>query len=90
MFKGKIKLGQTVRDTVTGYVGVVVCRSEWLHGCVRVAVQGPVDKDGKMPDAINFDEPGLEVVPKAKAKTDKSKPPAGPRADDPGRSVDRR
>ena len=32
----RIELGQKVRDRITGCTGVVVCRSEWLHGCVRI------------------------------------------------------
>ena len=62
-----IKLGQKVRDVVTGFVGIADCRMEWLNGCVRVSVQ-PVartdKKDGTqyVQDAKSFDEEQLEVV----------------------------
>lgn len=71
-----IQLGDEVRDRVTGFRGTVVCRSEWLHGCIRITVQPKAAKD-KMPDAITFDEPTLEVVKAAKPfsrKTDTGGP----------------
>ena len=33
------QLGDKVKDTITGFTGVVTGRSEWLFGCVRCAVQ---------------------------------------------------
>lgn len=57
-----IKLGQKARDTVSGFTGTVVARTEWLNGCVRIAIQPKVDKDGKMVDNAEFDEPQVEVV----------------------------
>ena len=50
-----IKLGMKVRDTVSGFEGIVTAITEWLNGCVRVSVQPRVDKDGKMPDNVTFD-----------------------------------
>jgi len=58
----RIKLGQEVRDNITGFRGVAVCRSEWLHGCERLVVQPPISKDGKLPETGVFDEPQLEIV----------------------------
>ena len=34
-----IALGQQVIDPLTGFTGIVTCRSEYLHGCVRLCVQ---------------------------------------------------
>ena len=63
----KIKLGQRVRDSITGYEGVAICRAEWLYGCVRITIQGDLDKDGKMPEAVCIDEDQLIVI-KSKEK----------------------
>ncbi len=34
-----VQNGDLVRDTITGLEGIVVCRSEWLNGCVRITIQ---------------------------------------------------
>ena len=81
----KIKLGQKVRDTISGTEGTAIARTEWLYGCVRVAVQPEGSKDGCPFEAFNVDEPQLEVV-KAEAAP-KATPSHGPR-DDPGRAPD--
>lgn len=57
-----IKLGQKVRDRITGFIGIAIARTEWINGCIRIAVQAPVDKDGKHTDALSFDEPQVEVL----------------------------
>lgn len=76
-----IKLGSNVKDSVTGYEGVAMGRTTWLYGCVRINIQGPVDKDGKVPDMICFDEDQLITVkkPKLPKKKDPKSPPAGDR-----------
>ena len=81
----KIKLGQIVRDTISGNEGTVVARTEWLHGCVRVTIQPEGGKDGVPYDNFTVDEPQCIVV-KAKAAP-KAKPRHGPRSD-PGRKAD--
>lgn len=76
-----IELGANVKCSVTGYVGVVVARTVWLYGCVRIQVQGPIDKDGKVPEIVGFDEDQLTVIKKTKKANGKKKdtPPAGGR-----------
>lgn len=56
----RIKLGGEVKDTVTGFQGVAVARTEWLHGVSRISIQPPVDIDGRHPDCVAFDEPSVE------------------------------
>ena len=52
-----ITLGTIVQDTITGFTGVAVCRTEWLHGCTRIGVESQrLDKDGKAQDPQHFDE----------------------------------
>lgn len=59
---GVVACGDKVRDPITGFEGIVVSRTEYLFGCVRVAVQGEDDRDGKMTDPRWYDEPQLDVV----------------------------
>jgi hypothetical protein len=54
-----IKLGDRVYDPITTFKGTVTSRTEYLFGCVRVAVEG-IEKDGK-PAERYFDEQRLLV-----------------------------
>ena len=63
-----INLGDEVIDTVSGFKGVVTSKTEFLNGCFRYGVQPRVDKEGKLPEAFNFDEPQLELVKAKKVK----------------------
>ena len=62
MAKQKIELGDTVKDIITGFEGVVVARTDWLYNCVRFTVQPKEMKDGKPLDSITFDEDQLSVI----------------------------
>lgn len=56
----KLALGQEVKDKVTGYTGVIVCRTEYLTGCNRYSVQSrKLDKDSLPADWKAFDEDQL-------------------------------
>ena len=59
---GNVKLGDLVRDVVSGYTGIVVCCSLWLNGCWRIIVQSQEIKDGKIVENVCFDDLQLEVV----------------------------
>jgi hypothetical protein len=80
-----IKLGDRVKDTVTGFEGIAVAKTEWLHGCVRFVVQPQsLDKDGKVQVAETFDEPQLKIIKAAAVAgaVDSEKPRSyGPRND---------
>jgi heat shock protein HspQ len=56
----KHRLGATVRDSITGYEGVIIGVTFWLNGCTRVGVQSREMKDGIPKDAQWFDEMQLE------------------------------
>ena len=60
--KFKFKLGQVVRDRITGYTGLVYCRTQWLNNCNTYNVKSRELKDGKPMDSVSFDEPTLELV----------------------------
>lgn len=48
MAEPDIQLGDIARDTVTGYQGTVIARTEWLNGCWRLTLQSnTLDKEGK-------------------------------------------
>ena len=57
-----ITLGDEAKDTVTGFTGVVVSRTDYLNGCTRICLQPPIGADGKLPQYETFDEPQLRVV----------------------------
>lgn len=62
-----IKLGQKVKDKITGFTGVVMGRTEYLYGCVSVAVLSTKLKDDKPKDWVWFDEQRLTLLSKAKS-----------------------
>ena len=46
--KKRIELGDTAKDSITGFSGVVIATTFWLHGCERLTLQPQkLDKDGK-------------------------------------------
>lgn len=76
-----VNLGDEAKDTVSGFTGVVVAKHIYLQGCVRVSLQPPVDKEGKLPEIQAFDEPLLEVINAEKVQNNivpKDTPPGGP------------
>ena len=80
-----IKLGQKVTDSITGYEGVAVARTMWLNGCERIAVQGPLDKDGMPPEEKWFDITQLEKPSKKKKEGSGGPTPTPQRHVDPTR-----
>ncbi len=87
----EIKLGQNVRDRVTGFAGIATGRSEFITGCTRIGVTPKVGKDGKLIEAEWFDEPMLEVIGKARVTPklvgNKSEDDGGPLSSIPKRSA---
>jgi len=67
-------IGKVVHDTITGFTGVVIGRTEWLHGCVRIGVESQELKDGKPIEIQWFDEARCELTSAA---------PGGPERRDP-------
>ena len=89
-----IKLGQEVRDRVTGFQGIVVVIANHLYGCVRIGVQPQgMDKDGRKFDDAFFDVSALEVIgvgitaqltPRSLQEKAAGKAPGGPDRERPG------
>ncbi len=59
----KFNFGDRVKDSVTGYEGVVHTIAYWLHGCIRYGVIGTVlsSHDGGV-QMETFDDTYLELV----------------------------
>ena len=79
----KFDLGVPVRDKITGFEGVVVFRSQWLHNCNTYGVQPTELKDGAPQKREIFDEPQLELVSAEPAFEESKKKTGGPTADIP-------
>lgn len=62
MTEPTIQLGDVAKDSITGFAGVVVARTEWLNGCWRISLQPQGMKDGKPVDSFTFDVEQLELV----------------------------
>jgi hypothetical protein len=78
---GGANLGDLVKDTVTGFKGIVICRSVWLNGCARLTVQPQSMKDGKPIETQCFDELQIEVLKRGVVESenrDAAIPPAPP------------
>jgi len=91
--KTKVELGDVVRDTISGFEGVVVCVSYWLNGCIRVQVEPrKLNDKGEMIGAAAFDIQQVELVEltaEARESLERLKPkeqaerPGGPRSSAP-------
>jgi hypothetical protein len=46
-------LGQTLTDSISGYKGIAVARTEYLYSCPRIALQSKGLKDGKPIEQID-------------------------------------
>lgn len=56
------KLGDRVRDQITGFTGIVVAETKWLTGCARLSVQPETLHEGKVREAETFDITRLIVM----------------------------
>jgi hypothetical protein len=73
----KFNLGEQVKDTVTGFKGIITARIEYINGCLQYCVEPKVDKEGKPQKHQYVDEGQLELVPSKKRKPVKKDPPGG-------------
>jgi hypothetical protein len=71
-----MKLGEKVRDKITGYEGIAYARTEYLNGCIRIGIQDRLKQDGTVPDMEWGDQSEIEVT--KKEKQIKGKDPGGP------------
>ena len=71
-----IKLGDKVKDSITGFEGIAVSRTEYLFGCVRIGVEAKKRKDDGEAIEAWFDEQRLTKKSKAKTGGPFDPPPA--------------
>lgn len=57
-----LALGDTAKDEITGYEGIVIGVHQWYSGCAQISLQGPRGKDGKVPDTWGCDVTRLVLV----------------------------
>ena len=58
----KFNLGDEAEDIITGFLGIIVNRSQWIHGCNTYGLQSKELKDGIPKERVWFDEPQLKIV----------------------------
>ena len=83
----EVALGDTVKDMVTGFTGMAVAHTKWLHGCERIVIEPQkLDKDGSTVDPETFDIQRIQVVKTGTgapvAKSIVKEPPGGPQRGD--------
>jgi predicted YcjX-like family ATPase len=69
----RIKLGQEVKDRITGFQGIVVSITDFLNGCKRPGVQSKWEPGKELLGAEMFDEPVLELIGNGIKKEEKPK-----------------
>lgn len=57
-----IQLGDRARDRISGFEGIVIGISQWLHGCRRISLQPEDLRDGKPMEHHTFDEPQVMLL----------------------------
>lgn len=91
-----IVLGDIVKDKITGFEGVVIAKTEWLYGCIRIGIQSrSISKEGTIPEAQWIDIAQAEIITKNYAKIENpsetdigSIPPGGSPTPIPKRNID--
>jgi hypothetical protein len=78
-----IRLGQKVRDSVTGFTGIAVSRCEYLNGCTHYGIAPKVGSDGKAPDSVYYDWQRIEILGIGVADDFASSPTGGPQREAP-------
>lgn len=64
-----VELGDTVRDVINGFEGIVIGKTAYLYGCNQLAVSpNKLAKDGSVLDAYWNDEQRFEVVSRPASK----------------------
>lgn len=57
-----IKLGDKIKDPISGLDGIAFGRADFLYGCIRIAIAPKLDKEGKKRDIEWFDANQLEIL----------------------------
>lgn len=76
-----VRLGEEVKDCITGFKGIATSRVEYLNGCIQYCIKPKMSKDGKMDEGQYIDQEQIIVI--GKGVTTKSKPTGGDMPDCP-------
>ena len=76
---GTDRLGEAVRDRVSGFAGIIVDAVFSMNGCVQHGVQGKYDKPGTEPLTCYFDSGRLDKIPEKKSVSVDQTGSGGPR-----------
>lgn len=68
------ELGSTGTDQITGFVGIIVGRSEWMTGCRQYCLCPKLAEDGAYRESQWFDEERIGIVSPEVATTPIKKP----------------
>jgi hypothetical protein len=75
----KFNLGDEVKDSITGFSGIITARTQFLNGCIRYGITcTKLNKDGIPLESEYFDEQQLELVKKTKTPVKEDDLPGGP------------
>lgn len=67
------KLGDRVKDKISGFTGIVECETLWLNGCVRISIAPEtLDEKGELRKPITVDIEQATVLDEGAVKP---KPP---------------
>mgnify|MGYP001612308887 FL=1 len=71
-----IHLGDCVRDTVSGFVGIVVAKADYRNGTTKYCIEAVILDNGKMLQEVWLDAWRVEATEQAKAAGVGFAPPA--------------
>lgn len=54
--------GKLAKDKVTGFIGVVTCKIDYMYGCNQYGLTPKVDEKGKKSLTEWFDEGRIEII----------------------------
>jgi len=58
----RLKLGDEAKDKITGFQGIIVARSHWLHNCDVYLLKSQELKEGKPLDNEAFDDDQVVIL----------------------------
>jgi len=74
----EIKLGDVVRDKITGFKGIAIAKCEYLYGCAQFCIKPQkLSKEGSMLEGQYIDIEQLEIIDKEENKIGFKKEPTG-------------
>ena len=80
-----IKLGDRIRDKISGFSGIAASHTFFLNGCERWLIEPEHLHEGKVLDSVWFDSVQVELVPKTKSVSASALRTGGPQKYDPKR-----